>query len=202
MNNISRKSNDSDISEWKSPQLVNLQQSETKPGKDDDSKLKNSYDEAFQQGYEAGKELGIKEQSEQIQILKELLDTLSKPFNDQNDQLTEYISLLAGKIAKSLVRRELHTEPETLLTLIRETVAALNTSEQEIRIHLNPKNASVIRSLVNSESEEQSWKIVDDPLISISDCKVTSNDSIVDADLDTRIDLIINQMLGDERNAP
>lgn len=169
------------------------------PQSEEDIRL-GAYKEGHEQGYQAGLEQGAAEMKQQLDVVNSYIDALARPFNEQSQQLAETIAKLAGKIAKSLVRRELRTEPETIMALIREAVTALNTSAQEINIHLNPENARIIRKIINIDSQEQSWNIIDDPLISRSDCKVSSQDSLIDADLQTRIDLIITRFLGDERN--
>lgn len=137
---------------------------------------------------------------QRLAIIDTYIASLSQPFAEQNTQLAETLAVLAGKIAKSLVRRELRTEPETIMVLVRDTVTALNTTSQKIDIHLSPDNARIIRRIIDVDSHEQSWNIIDDPLISRTDCKVSSGDSIIDTNLQTRIDLIITQFLGDERS--
>ena len=199
MTRASTRSNTDTISKWETPCLISNEEAEEQPPSEEELKLE-AYEEAREQGYQAGFEQGAAEMQQQLDVVNSYIDALSRPFNEQSHQLAETIAKLAGKIAKSLVRRELRTEPETIMALIREAVTALNTSAQEINIHLNPENARIIRKIINIDSEEQSWKIIDDPLISRSDCKVSSQDSLIDADLQTRIDLIITRFLGDERN--
>ena len=159
-----------------------------------------AYETGFQQGYNEGLEKGTAELEDRIGLLNSYLNALSRPFNEQNHQLAEYLAQLSGKIAKSIVRRELRTEPESIMALIRDSVNALSSGVRKVNIHLNPENAKLIRTLINTDSEEQSWNIIDDPMISRSNCKVSCDDSIVDADIETRINLIITQVLGDERN--
>lgn len=199
MNKASTRSNTDTISKWETPCLISGGTEEEPPQSEEEIKLE-AYEEACEQGYKAGLEKGEAEIKQRLDVVDSFINALSQPFNDQSLRLAEAIAMLAGKIAKSLVRRELRTEPETIMALIRDSVTALNTGAQEINIHLNPESAQVIRKILNVDSEEQSWKIIDDPLISHSDCKVSSRDSLIDADLQTRIDLIITRFLGDERS--
>ena len=87
------------------------------------------------------------------------------------------------------------------MALVRDTISALNTSVQTVNVHLNPESARIIREIVKTDSQEQSWNIIDDPLVARSDCKVSSHDALIDADLQKRINLIITQFIGDERSA-
>lgn len=159
-----------------------------------------AFDQAYNEGYAAGKEQGLLELEQRKQVLENFLSALARPFDDQSEEIAEYLAQLAGRIAKGLVRRELRDNPETLLAMVRDTVSALNSSEHEITIHLNPNNAPVIRDLIHDDSKEQRWRIIDDPMISNNNCKVSCVNSVIDADLDQRISMIITQFVGDERN--
>lgn len=194
-----RNSTDS-ISKWETPRLINTGAAEEKKPESKEEVKLAAYQEGLKQGYQAGLRQGSQEMKQRLGIIDSYISSLSQPFNDQNLEIAEYIAELAGKIAKSLVRRELRTEPETIMALVRDTVTALNTNVQKINVHLNPDNARIIREIINVDSQEQSWNIIDDPLISRSDCKVSSQDSLIDTDLQSRIDLIITQFLGDERS--
>ncbi len=200
MNKSNLQANSDDVSKWETPCLIDGHPDDNDQLQSQQQLEANAYSEGRKMGYQSGLEQAAKEMEEKLQLADTYLVSLSRPFQEQNQLLAEYIAVLAGKIAKSLVRRELRTEPETIMALVRDTVSALDTSSQKIAVHLNPENAQIIRSIVNTDSEEQNWSIIDDPLVSRSDCKVISQDSIVDADLQTRIDLIITQFLGDERS--
>ena len=188
------------ISKWETPRLVDEQSAEKEQPENEESLRNQAYEEARKLGYQDGIDQSIHELDEKLLAMNTFINALSKPFNDQNQQLAEYISILAGKIAKALVRRELRTEPETIMALVRDTVSALNSSEPDIKVHLNPDNANIIRKIINTDSQEQNWSIVDDPLVSHSDCKVSHLDSLIDADLQARINIIITQFLGDARS--
>lgn len=188
------------ISKWETPRLISTDSGGKDLPRSEEELKQAAHREGLKQGYQAGLKQGAEEMKQRLGIIDTYIRSLSKPFNDQNFQLAETLAALAGKIAKSLVRRELRTEPETIMALVRDTVAALNTSSLKIDIHLSPDNARIIRKIINVDSREQSWNIVDDPLISRTDCKVSSGDSIIDTNLQARIDLIITQFLGDERS--
>jgi len=188
------------ISKWKTPRLIDNNFENDEPTKSEEELKRAAFEESSELGYLAGIEKASQEMKSRFSVVDSYLNCLTQPFDDQNHELVEYIATLAGKIAKSLVRRELRTEPETIIALVRDTVSALNTSHQEIEVHLHPENARIIRELISTDSQEQNWIIVDDLLVGRTDCRVISNDSIVDADLQTRIDLIITQFLGDERS--
>lgn len=188
------------VYKWRTPQLNSQSGSADKSPSDEEQLRAAAFEEARRQGYQAGLAQAHKETEEKRALLSAYVEALSRPFEDQNTQLAEYIAALAGKIARSLVQKELSTDPESLITLVKAAVGALNTSAQKVNIHLNPHNARIIRELVAVDDEKESWNIVDDPLLGPKDCKVSREDSLVDTDLDSRIDLIISQFIDEERN--
>ncbi len=201
MTSISRKFIEGSVCEWKTPQLVDGP-SQPAPNKaqTDEEQRQAAFDKAYNEGYAAGKQQGLQEIAQRKQAVENFLSALARPFDDQSEEAAEFLAHLAGRIAKGLVRRELRTKPETLMALVRDTISTLNSSEHEITVHLNPNNAQVIRDLIHDDNKEQSWRIIDDPMISLNNCKVSCRNSIIDADLDQRISMIITQFLGDERN--
>jgi len=200
MSKDSTRKNSGVVYKWRTPQLVTDNAGRDKSASSEEQERLAIFEAARQQGFAAGMEQAKKETEEQRSLLAAYIEALSHPFDDQNTQLAEYIAALAGKIARSLVQKELRTDPESLMTLVKAAVGALNTSAQKVNIHLNPHNARIIRELVAVDDEKESWNIIDDPLIGLKDCKVSREDSLVDTDLDSRINLIISQFLDDERD--
>ncbi|MBN4075916.1 hypothetical protein JYU22_04990 [Gammaproteobacteria bacterium AH-315-E17] len=188
------------ISKWESPCLMDMAAEGDEEPKRKEEIKQQAHDVGYDQGYLEGLEKGTQEMEQKVYMLDKYLTALARPFNEQNQHLAEYLAHLSGKIAKSIVRRELRTEPEIIMALVRDAVSSLNSGVRKVNIHLNPENARLIRNIINVDSQEQSWNIIDDPMVSHSDCKVSCEDSLVDADLQTRINLIITQFLGDERN--
>ena len=50
-----------------------------------------------------------------------------------------------------------------------------------------------------NESDELRWKVIEDPMISRGGCKISSENSRIDATVEGRLNRIINTLLGDER---
>lgn len=188
------------VYKWRTPELSAGVANQDAGVPDEEQLRLLAMEDAKRQGYAAGLEQAKRETEEQRALLSSYVQAMTQPFEDQNTELAEYIAALAGKIARSLVQRELRTDPESLMSLVKAAVAALNSSAQKVNIHLNPHNARLIRDLIAVDAKKDSWNIIDDPLIGLKDCRVSREDSIVDTDLDSRIDLIISQFIDDERD--
>lgn len=187
------------ISKWETPRLGDFADTP----KDEVQDLATLRKEAYAQGYTEGLEKGTlqaqAETNRKLEALEALLEAMAKPYEDINQQTLDSLAKLAGKIARCLVKRELRTEPEAIIALVRDTVGILNSSAEKINVHLNPADSVLIQSITRSTSEKSRWKLIDDPLIPRGDCRVTSRDSLVDGSLMSRINTVITQFQGDER---
>lgn len=157
------------------------------------------YEDAFVKGHQAGMKSGQEKIQQQLTLLNNFISNLTRPFNDMNDDITRELAKLAGKIARSLVKRELATEPETIIALVRDTIKAMNSNPEDINVHMNPADAEILQEINRRTTEKKQWTIIEDPLIPRGDCKVGSKDSLIDENLQDRINLIIAQCLSDKR---
>jgi flagellar assembly protein FliH len=71
-----------------------------------------------------------------------------------------------------------------------------------VRVHLNPEDAKLVRSRLAEASGDRAWSIAEDPIISRGGCRVSSESSSIDAQLEQRIGAAIAAVLGDPRAAP
>jgi flagellar assembly protein FliH len=187
------------ISKWETPRL-----GATARGPQEEAReLEALRAEAFTQGYAEGHDKGMlqaqAETNRRLETLDLVLNAMAKPYEDINHQSLDTLAKLAGKIARCLVKRELRTEPETIIALVRDTVSILNSSAEKLNVFLNPDDAVLIQNITRTSSEKSRWKLIDDPLIPRGDVRVTSRDATVDGSLMARINTVITQFQGDER---
>jgi len=166
--------------------------------------------EAWEQGHLQGREAGLAAVQQEalaaaadaerhVQQLQSILDLMARPLADLDQQVQRQLALLAGAIARHIVRRELKTQPDEIVAVVRETVGLLPVVARQVRVHLHPEDAELVRSRLASASGERAWSIVEDPMLARGGCRVTSETSSVDAQLEQRLGAAIAAMLGDER---
>ena len=168
---------------------------------------KQAYTEGHGNGYRDGYEKGlaeaeaeIRQQAETFQSLIQILDT---PFADLDEQVVEQTAQLAIAIARQIIRRELHTDPGQVVAVVREALKALPVMSRKIRVFLHPEDAMLVRevlSLHDESDESQTWKVIEEPLLSRGGCKITSENSTIDATVETRLQRLITEILGGERS--
>jgi flagellar assembly protein FliH len=102
-------------------------------------------------------------------------------------------------VGKQLARRELRVDPTQVIGIIRESLAQLPASAREIRVHLHPEDAATVRERLAEPTKDRAWTIVEDPTLSRGGCMVRTETSLIDVRLESRINAVIANALGEER---
>ncbi len=136
-----------------------------------------------------------------VQHLGSILEFMAKPIAEVDDQVQRQMAMLAGAIARQVVRRELKIQPDDIIGVIRDTVSLLPVAAREVRVHLNPEDANLVRSRLAEVTSERAWSITEDPILPRGGCRVSSENSTIDAQVEQRLGAAIAAVLGDERSA-
>jgi flagellar assembly protein FliH len=158
-----------------------------------------AYREAFEQGLSEGRASGREEVRQQVERISGMIYDLVKPFEELDAEVERELLTLAMALARQIVRRELKSDPTQIIGIIREAIAALPVASREVRVHLHPEDAAVVRQHLAPTERERAWTIVEDPVMSRGGCQVMTNASRVDARLETRLGAILSELLGTER---
>ena len=160
-----------------------------------------AHKEAFEQGLAEGREAGRAEVRAQVERLAGMFYDLAKPFEVLDAEVERELLTLAMALARQIVRRELKTDPTQIIGIIREAIAALPVAAREVRVHLHPEDAAVVREHLAPTERERAWSIVEDPVMARGGCRINTNTSRIDARLETRLGAILSELLGTERHS-
>ena len=127
------------------------------------------------------------------------MQTLNEPFQKLDEEVEKELVALAMTVAAQLVRRELKSDPGQVIAAVREAVAVLPLSAQNITLHLHPEDADLVRSALALDEISPPWKIIEEPLITRGGCKVDTEVSHIDATVENRLAAVIANVLGGER---
>ncbi len=155
--------------------------------------------EAFEQGLAEGREAGRAEVRAQVERLAGMFYDLAKPFEALDAEVERELLTLAMALARQIVRRELKTDPTQIIGIIREAIAALPVAARDVRVHLHPEDAAVVREHLAPTENERAWALVEDPVMARGGCQVSTNTSRIDMRLETRLGAILSELLGTER---
>lgn len=161
---------------------------------------KQAYDEAYARGYKEGVAAGQSQVREQAKIFAGLASSLQNPIKQTDEKIENEIVLLCLAIAKQIIRREITLDSGHIISVIREALSVLPVASQKVRIRLHPDDGVLVRKVLTELNEDVSWSVVDDISLTRGGCKVATENSHIDATLETRIAMITSKILVDERS--
>lgn len=200
---------ENNVSRWDLPSVTGRSIQARRPGKtvsEIEDVERRAYEEAFAKGREAGlaaakleSDKQLKQLKSQVERMEATIGQLAQPLAQVDAEVEQQLMTLALTIARQLVRRELKTDPAQVIAIIRETVALLPAAARDVRVHLHPEDAAVVRERLAAPTADRAWTIVEDPVMTRGGCKVTTDTAVIDARVETRLNEVISAMLGEER---
>jgi flagellar assembly protein FliH len=160
---------------------------------------REAWDEAFKSGHAEGLEAGRKAVSERVQRLDELLGALAEPFDRLDETVEKQLVELAMAVVRQLFRREIRQNPTHVIGVVREAIQLLPVASRSVQVHLHPDDAALIRENLAPTDGEPAWVVVEDPLMTRGGCRVSAENSNIDASAETRLNALIQSIAGDER---
>jgi len=168
--------------------------------------LRQALQESEARGYQAGlakaqaeSQVSLDALNARVAQLDSILQLLGQPLQQLDGEVEKELLHLTLAVGKQLARRELRVDPTQVIGIIRESLAQLPASARDVRIHLHPEDAVTVRERLAEPTNERAWAIVEDPTLSRGGCMVRTENSQIDVRLDSRINAIIANALGEER---
>lgn len=161
---------------------------------------RQAWDEAYEVGHAEGVKSGQEAVHERAARFDQLLIALATPFENLDDEVDKQLVELAMTVVKQLFRRELRLDPTHIIGVVRDAIKLLPIASRNIQVHLHSEDAALVQESLPLAAGEQSWTIVEDPLIGRGGCVITTNNSKVDALAETRLKTIISAIVGNERD--
>src|SRR5882757_1047418 len=143
-----------------------------------------AWEEAYAKGHVAGLAAGeaeIRKRLDDVRNIENIVDALARPLTQIDQEVEQQLVTLAFAIAKQVVRRELRMDPSQVIAVVRDTVSLLPLSQRNIRVHLHPQDAALLRERLAEPTAEQAWSIVEDPVLSRGGCRVSTDTAQIDA---------------------
>lgn len=160
---------------------------------------KEAYDEAWKKGHADGMAAGEAAVQERAERLDQLLQALARPFDELDESVSQQLVELAMTVARQLFRREIKIDPTHVIGVVREAIGLLPIASRNVQVHLHPEDATLVRETLAQTDGELAWSLVEDPLLTRGGCRVTTDNSQVDASAESRLQAVINAVAGDER---
>ena len=165
----------------------------------------DAYNEGFatgeKDGFHAG-QLKAKQEADialaaKLASMEQLMTQLFEPISAQDQQLEEAMVSLLGQMVRQVIQRELVSDSSQIRLVLSEALKLLPMGTGNIRIHVNPQDFEVIKTL--RERHEESWRILEDASLLPGGCRVESELSRIDATVETRLNQAIKQLFEQQR---
>ncbi len=145
---------------------------------------------AFEEGYRKGLEQA---ESDLAAFRKDLTNFMNATRN-----VFEYIAPdileISVDIAKKVIKKEVETDPQVLINTIVEVLKTLAKNEPKINIRVKPQAVQFIKDTLPNVTYQYGIdakiNIVADPSIEEGGCILQTNNGIVDASIDTQLEII------------
>jgi len=164
---------------------------------------KEGFEKGRHEGQETGHEEGVQQARREMQDyarrMQELLETFDEPLRDLDDQVEKELLNLVIVIVRQLVRREVKSDPNLIVGVVREALSILPVASRHVRLMLHPEDALLVREVYALGDTELGWELVEDPVINRGGCRVVTDSSQIDATLESRLASLIAPLLAGAR---
>ena len=189
------------------PQMQDVELETVKPLTLDELEAirQDAYNEGFstgeKDGFHAG-QLKAKQEADvvlqgKVALLEQLMTQLFEPIAEQDQALERALVQLVSQMSREVIRRELLADSSQLTQVLREALKLLPMGAGNVRIHINPQDFELVKAL--RERHEESWRILEDEQLQPGGCRVESEHSLIDASIETRLDLALKQLFEQQR---
>lgn len=145
---------------------------------------------AAQEGYKAGLE---KAQNDIAQFRDSI-----KQFLKSKDDVIEYIAPdileISVDIARKIVKKEIEQDPQIVLDTVLDVLKTLSKDEPKLKLKVNPTQVNLVKdsvpAMVSSLGVEAKINVFADATIEIGNCSIETSNGVVDATVDTQLEII------------
>jgi flagellar assembly protein FliH len=152
------------------------------------------YAKGYAEGVAKGQQESKRQGAERAEEFASLWMSMSKPIADVDSEVSEYLLSLVLAVTKSILRRELITETSLIKETLESSLRLLSESNAPIEIRLNPQDKELVEEYL-AEQRSDSYSLITDELVMRGGCLVTRGHALVDASIEKRCKLLIDQLV-------
>jgi flagellar assembly protein FliH len=143
-------------------------------------------DKARADGFAAGQAEGLARAAAQVERLTQLLHALGNAAEGHEQRLADAVLDLSLVLARQLAGEALAVRREMLLPLIVDALAQLPELTQRVRLHLDPADVELVRTLTDAHPALETCHLVPDATVGTGGFRVETEQSAIDGTLATR----------------
>ena len=151
---------------------------------------------AFEEGYRIGLE---KAAADIEQFKANFIQFMGAP-----KEVFEYIAPdileISIDIAKKIIKKEVESDPQVLIETIMDVLKSVSKNEPKVNIRVRPQSAQFVKDTLPTVTYQYGIdakiNVIADPSIEEGGCIFQTNNGIVDASIDTQIEIIKKALEG------
>lgn len=151
---------------------------------------------AFEEGYRKGLEAA----NSDMQNFRDNIASFMKAPKDVFEYIAPDILEISVDIAKKIIKKEVESDPQVLINTIVEVLKTVSKSEPKVNIRVRPQAVQYIKdtlpNITYQYGIDAKINIVADPAIEEGGCIFQTNNGIVDASIDTQLEIIKKALEG------
>ena len=151
---------------------------------------------AFEEGYRAG----LEKATTDLDVFRNQLAQFMNAKKDVFEYIAPDILEISVDIAKTIIKKELDSDPQLLMNTILDVLKSVSKNEPKVTIRVRPQSVQFIKDTIPNMTYEYGIEskinIVADPSIEEGGCVFQTNNGIVDASIDTQLEIIKKALEG------
>ena len=151
---------------------------------------------AFEEGYRKG----LEQASADLDKFRKSLSDFMNAKNEVFEYIAPDILEISVEIAKRIIKKEVETDPQVLINTIVDVLKTVSKNEPKINIRVKPQAASFVKdtlpNITYQYGIDSKINIISDPSIEEGGCIFQTNNGIVDASVDTQLEIIKKALEG------
>lgn len=164
------------------------------------SRAKEESENIKKYAYDEGYSAGIKKATEDLQIFREQIAKFMNAKKEVFEYIAPDILEISVDIAKKIIKRELESNPQIILDTIIDVLRKISKSESKVVVRVKPDAVEFVKDAIPNFTYqygiETQINVVADPSIDDGSCIFQTNNGIVDASIDTQLEIIKKALEG------
>ncbi len=151
---------------------------------------------AFEEGYR----IGLEKSAADITQFKEEFKKFMSARQDVFEYIAPDILEISVNVAKKIIKKELETDPQIIINTIIDVLKTVSKNEPKVTIRVKPQSVQFIKdtlpNITYQYGIESKINIIADPAIEEGGCVFQTGNGIVDASIDTQLEIIKKALEG------
>ena len=145
---------------------------------------------AAKEGYQAG----LKDAKADIERIRDSIDVFFNAKQEVYESIAPDVLEISLDIAKKIIKKEMHENPEILLENIKDILSGLSKEETKIMLKVNPTQVAMLKQevpeAVSAAGLEAKVIIIPDENIMEGGCMMTTTNGVTDATIESQLAII------------